>query len=128
LNEKIKLKVLACSFEILKLLINFENPYSNPLQRPKAAILTLKMLTGSRLWFFKIIPKAAGDKLILAHFLCSKWDVGTREHRPITEKGILRRVSVSILKNLENHQRILRKYWLKCLDLQINIHLVTLSL
>jgi hypothetical protein len=33
----------------LKLLINFENPYSNPLPKPKAAILTLKMLTGIRL-------------------------------------------------------------------------------
>ncbi len=38
---------------------------------PKAAIVTLKMLTGSHLWFCKIIPKAAGDKLILAHFPCS---------------------------------------------------------
>jgi hypothetical protein len=33
----------------LKLLTNFENPFSNPLQRPYAAILTLKMHTGSRL-------------------------------------------------------------------------------
>ncbi len=63
---------------------------------PKAAILTLKMLTGSRLWFCKIIPKAAGDKLILAHFPGSQWEVGTREHRPITEKEILRRVLLSI--------------------------------
>jgi hypothetical protein len=46
-DEKIKLNVLAP----LKLLTitNFENPSSNPLQRPKAAILTLKMFTGSRL-------------------------------------------------------------------------------
>jgi hypothetical protein len=39
---------------------------------PKAAILTLKMLTGSRLGFCKIIPEAACDKLILAHFPCSQ--------------------------------------------------------
>ncbi len=65
---------------------------------PKAAILTLKMLTGSRLWFCKIIPKAAGDKLILAHFPGCKWEVGTREHRPITEKEILRRFLLSIFK------------------------------
>ncbi len=57
MNEKIKLKVLACSLyiRILKIL---------PLtcfNHPRAAILTLKMLTGSRLWFCSIIPKAAGD-------------------------------------------------------------------
>jgi hypothetical protein len=43
LNEKIQLKVLASSNEILKIL---------PVTRfkdPQAAILTLKMLTGSRL-------------------------------------------------------------------------------
>jgi hypothetical protein len=39
---------------------------------PKAAILTLKMLTGNRSLFCKIIPKAACDKLILAHFTCSQ--------------------------------------------------------
>jgi hypothetical protein len=47
LNEKIKLKVLACSFEItyylekILLVTHFKDP--------KEAILTLKMLTGSRL-------------------------------------------------------------------------------
>jgi len=35
---------------------------------PKAAILSLKMLTGSRLLLSKIIPEAAYDKFILAHF------------------------------------------------------------
>ncbi len=35
---------------------------------PKTAILTLKILTGSRLWFCKIIPEAACDILILAIF------------------------------------------------------------
>jgi hypothetical protein len=49
----------------LKLLTNFENLSSNPLQDPKAAILTLKMLTGSRHWVLLIIPEAACDKLIL---------------------------------------------------------------
>ncbi len=56
---------------------------------PKAAFLTLKMLRGSRLWFCKIIPEAARDKLILAHFPCSQWEAGTRENRPIKEKRIL---------------------------------------
>jgi hypothetical protein len=31
-DEKIKLKVLACPFE----LTDFENPFSNPLRRPKS--------------------------------------------------------------------------------------------
>ncbi len=35
---------------------------------PTKAIFTLKMLTGSCLWFCKIIPKAAGDKLIFGAF------------------------------------------------------------
>ncbi len=34
-------------------------------------ILTLKMNTGSRLWFCKIISETTCDKLILEHFLCS---------------------------------------------------------
>jgi hypothetical protein len=32
-DEKIKLKILACSFETL---MNFENPASNPLQRTQS--------------------------------------------------------------------------------------------
>jgi len=40
------------------------------------------------LWFCKIILEAACEKLILAHFPCSLWEVGTWEHRQITEKGI----------------------------------------
>jgi hypothetical protein len=32
-----------------------------PDRDPTAAILTLKMLTGSRLWFSNIISKAAGE-------------------------------------------------------------------
>jgi hypothetical protein len=39
---------------------------------PKAAILTLKILTGIRLLFCKIMPEAAYDKLILAHFSSSQ--------------------------------------------------------
>ncbi len=105
--------------------------------------LTLKMVTGSRLWFCKIIPKAACDKLSLAHFPCSQWEVCAGEHRPIKTKGILWKVSVGIfsykiskqvqrskykvnncissekvLKDLENYQFIHRKYWFQCLDLR----------
>jgi hypothetical protein len=65
---------------------------------PNAAILTLKILTGSRLWFCNIITEAAHDKYIPAHFPCSQWEDGTRGHRTTTEKEILRSVSVSILK------------------------------
>jgi hypothetical protein len=56
---------------------------------PKATILTLKMLTGSRLWFCTIIPEPEGffDKLIP----CRQWEVGT-------EKEFLRKVSVSFFK------------------------------
>ncbi len=86
------------------------------------------------------IQEAACDKLILAHFPWSHWEIDTKEHRPITEKGILRRISVSkiseqfqrslnkkfiivqgsekLFKNLENHYRICKKFWLKCLYLQ----------
>ncbi len=66
---------------------------------PKAEILKLKMLTESRLWFCKIIPEAACDKLILEHFPYSQCEIGTWEHRSITEKGILRRESVGIFQN-----------------------------
>ncbi len=77
----------------LKLVSNFKNPST---VKPQAAILILKI--HSRLWFCKIIAEAAFDKLILAHLPCSQREVGTREHRSITEKGILRRVSLSICK------------------------------
>jgi hypothetical protein len=68
---KKKLKVLACSFVITYLII-LKILLVARFKDPKAAILTLKILTGSRLRFWKIIPKAAGDKLILAHFPCSQ--------------------------------------------------------
>ncbi len=72
---------------------------------PKAAILTLNLITGSCLWFCKIIPEATCNKLILADFQSSQWEVGTREYRPITEKGILRRASVSCYKNFKSFPR-----------------------
>jgi hypothetical protein len=89
-------KVSDCS---LKLLANFENPSSNPLERPQSGDLTLKMQTGSLLWFCKIILEAICDKLILAHFSCSQLEVGSKDHRPITEKGILSMDSVNIFQN-----------------------------
>ncbi len=59
---------------------------------PDAAVLTLKMLPGSHLWFCKIIPEAAHGKLILAPFPCSQWEIGTIEKQwPITEKIILKK-------------------------------------
>jgi hypothetical protein len=76
----------------LKVLANLS---SKPFKGHKEAILTLKMHTGSRQLFCKIILEASCGKLILP---CSQWEVGTREHRPIKEKGILRRVSVSIFE------------------------------
>jgi hypothetical protein len=70
LNEEKKTQsfsLLLCNYLlILKILLVAR------FKDPKAAILTLKILTGSRLRFWKIIPKAAGDKLILAHFPCSQ--------------------------------------------------------
>ncbi len=48
-DEKIKLKILACSFETL---MNFENPASNPLQR-----------TQSGNWHWKCIQEEACDSV-----------------------------------------------------------------
>ncbi len=66
------------------------------------------------------------DKLILEPFPCSQREVGTGEHRPITEKRILRMVQsafsklVSISKKRRKVNNCVRKkYGLKCLDLQI---------
>ncbi len=70
---------------ILKILLVTHLTY---FRKPKVAILTLKMLTGSHL----------AGKLILAQFFCNHWMVRTREHQQITEKRILRRISVSIFK------------------------------
>jgi hypothetical protein len=65
----------------LTLLANFENPPPLPVIsfKDNFAILTLKMLTESDLRFCKIIPEAACDKLILAHFSCSQREVGAKE-------------------------------------------------
>jgi hypothetical protein len=66
--KKIKLKILACSFEVRYLPI-LKILSVTRFKDPKAAILTLKMLIG--FCDSVIVPKAAGDKLILAHFPCS---------------------------------------------------------
>jgi hypothetical protein len=53
----------------MKLYTRFENPSVTLFKDPTTTILTLKMHTGSRLRFCKIIPKAAcDDKQILANF------------------------------------------------------------
>ncbi len=88
----------------MKLHNNFEILPVTRFNDPRVIILTPKIHTGSCLWFCKIIPEAVFDKLILAHFPGSQWEVGTREHRSITEKGILRRVSVSIFKTSKKFQ------------------------
>jgi hypothetical protein len=69
--KKIKLKVLACFFKIMYLLILKILPVAS-FKGPKAEILTLKTLTGSHLRFCKIVPEAACDKLILEHFPCNQ--------------------------------------------------------
>jgi hypothetical protein len=55
LMKKSKLKILLA---FMKSITNLENPFSNQLQWrcPTAAILTLKMHTGSQLWSCKIVP------------------------------------------------------------------------
>jgi|LakMenEpi03Aug12_release.lakeMendotaPanAssembly.Ray.scaffolds.fasta_scaffold611588_1 hypothetical protein len=56
------------SLAYFKLLTNFENPSSNRFKEPKAAILTLIILTEGRLWFCKIIPEAAFTSQFLRIF------------------------------------------------------------
>ncbi len=113
--KKIKLKAFACSLEnlllaLLKLFANFENPSSNRLQRPESGYIDTENIHRSRLWFCKTIPEAACDKLFVAHFPCSQWWAGIREHQPITEKGILRRVSVSIFKVVNSFKEANKKF------------------
>ncbi len=43
----------------LKFLANFENPLSNPLQKPHSGDLTLRMHTGSHMWSWKLFRKPA---------------------------------------------------------------------
>ncbi len=82
----IKLKVLACSFEITyQFRKSFKEPASKILKR--------------QFWHWSCIQEVACDKLILPHVISIQWEVGTTEHRAITEKGMLRRDSVSIFKN-----------------------------
>ncbi len=57
-----------------------------------------------------IIPEAACDKIILAHFPCNQGEVDARENQPNTEKGILKRVSVSILKFVSNFKEAIKKF------------------
>ncbi len=61
----------------LKFFTDFLNPSSNLLHRPQSGDFDTEN----------------------THFPCSQLEVGTREHRPITEKGILSGVSVSIFKS-----------------------------
>jgi hypothetical protein len=56
---------------------------------PTTFILTLLLQTGSRLWSSKIIPKAAQDNYIFAHFRCSQWGVDAGEYWPIPTKELL---------------------------------------
>jgi hypothetical protein len=114
-DERIKLKVLACSFQ---------NPSRNPLQIP---------WSGDFL-HWKCLQEAACEKLILAHFPAAN---ERPEQENIDQSQTNERVSVrifkisnfkeinkkliivyGIVKDLETHQRINRKYWLKCLVLK----------
>jgi hypothetical protein len=57
------------------------------------------------------MPKATCDKAILhAVFSLSQLRVGTEKHRPITEKGILRRVSVEVSKLLNNSNNTNKRF------------------
>jgi hypothetical protein len=67
---------------------------------PKEAILTLKMRTGSRLWFCKIIPEAACGSVTInsCAFSLQPMRGDTVKHRPIIENVFMRKTSVTILK------------------------------
>ncbi len=89
--KKTKSKSLLSS---IKLLTNFENPFSTVtlFKDSTAALLSLEMITGNRLWWScKIITKTACDKYILAHCHCSQW--GDNELRtptnPLSKTGLL---------------------------------------
>jgi hypothetical protein len=54
---------------MMELLTNFDNVFSELFKDPKAAVLTMKMHTGSHpLILLNHTAEAASDKLILAHF------------------------------------------------------------
>ncbi len=77
-----------------------------------ACLLSLKILPASytlkcQFWHWKCLQEAVCHSVksyrkplvsSLAYFLCGQLEVGTREHRPITEKGILKRLFVCIFK------------------------------
>jgi hypothetical protein len=84
--KKIKLKVLACYFEVI--LTNFENPSGNPLQRPYRG--DFDSINAYR--------KPPVTSYILRSFLAANERSALENVRPITDKGILNRVSVSIFK------------------------------
>ncbi len=69
----------------------------------------MRLKTGYSYVLIKFLPEVACGKLILAHFPSSQWDVGNREHRPITEKGIRMRVSASIFKISSNFKESNKK-------------------
>jgi hypothetical protein len=69
----------------LKLLTNLENSSSNSLQKPKSGDFDTE----------NAYRKPPVTSLLLHIFLAAN-EAGTREHGPTTEKGILRRVLVSI--------------------------------
>jgi hypothetical protein len=72
-DEKIKLKVLTCSCELLT--ISSKILKILPVTRfkdPKGSILTLKMHTNAPCDSVKSHREAACDKLILEHFPCSQ--------------------------------------------------------
>jgi hypothetical protein len=91
IDENIKLKILACFFEITFLNILSVTCFEDP----KAAIMTQKMLTGSRLLFCKIIPEAACDhqRIFLPSFLSLIFKPTRRN--PVSHPGPERLVSES---------------------------------
>jgi hypothetical protein len=73
---------------------------------------------GSRRWSCKIIPKAACDKHILAHFHCRQGGINAREYLPIATEGIPRGVAVSFFFKISiySHRSIWKVYnCIKCL-------------
>ncbi len=96
-DEKIKLKVLKLLWNYLLILkIHPVTCFKEPI----AAILILKMLTGKPPL---LLLNHTGSHLWQVNsctFSVKPREVDTRKHRQITEKEILRRISVSIFKNL----------------------------
>ncbi len=94
LMEKFKSKFLLASIKLLT--NNFENPYSNPLQRPNSGDLILRIHTGSRLLSLTLFRN-------LAMILHSRKSTRIKdENRPMAEKKscieILMRISIQYLE------------------------------